>query len=117
MIYLCTVERRTGASGIGDPEGVLGEGAQNSTRVIKEFEGLVSGVGDGRGDLQVPQSIDLAAEGRSLDRQARASGDDDCRGDESNEGTTDGRGEHRGEGFEGGWRGSSNETWEITNMA
>jgi len=67
VIYLGTVERRAGASGIGDAEGVLGEGVQDPTRVFEELEGLVTGVGDGRGDLQVPQSIDLAAGGRGLD--------------------------------------------------
>jgi len=100
VIYLGTVERRAGANSTGDAEGVLREGVQDSTGVFEELEGLVTGVGDGRGDLQVPQSIDLGVGGRGLDCQARAGGDNDRRGDESDEGCTEGRGEHRSEGME-----------------
>lgn len=62
-IYLGTGERGARASGIGDTEAILGEGAQDSTRIVEEFEGLVTSVGDGRGDLQVLQTIDLGVGG------------------------------------------------------
>jgi len=100
VVYLGAVERRARATGIGDAEGVLWEGAQDPTGVLEELEGLVTGVGDGRGDLQVPQSIDLVAWGRGLDGQAGGGRHDDRRGDEGNEGSTEGRGEHRGKGIE-----------------
>ena len=101
MIYLKATKGRAGASGASDAEGVLWEGTQDSTGVLEELEDLVTGVCDGRGDLQVPQPIDLVAGGRCLDCQAGGSGHDDRRGDESNEGSTEGRGEHRGEGVGG----------------
>jgi len=59
VLDLATVEQGAGASGIGDTEGVLGEGVQDSTGIVEEFEGLVAGVGDDRGDLQVLQPVDL----------------------------------------------------------
>ena len=59
MIYLGAIERRGRASGIGDDERVLGEGAQDTTGIVEEFEGLVTGVGDSRGDLQVLQPINV----------------------------------------------------------
>ena len=83
------------ASSIGDAETVLREGVQDSTGVIEEFEGLVAGVDNGRGDLQVPQSIDFGAGGRCLDSQARGGRDGDYRGDEGDEESREGRGEHR----------------------
>jgi len=63
MIYHGAVEQWARASGISDDEGVLGEGVQDSTGVIEEFEGLVTGVDDGRCDLQVLQSINIDTEG------------------------------------------------------
>lgn len=100
--YLGTVERRARASGVGDAEAVLGEGVQDSAGVIEEFKGLVTAVGDGRGDLQVLQSIDLKVGGRGLDGQAGGSRDDDRGGDEGDERSAEGRGEHCDEGSEGG---------------
>jgi len=47
------------ASGVGDDEGVFGKGVQDSTGVVEEFEGLVTGIDDGRCDLQVLQSVDI----------------------------------------------------------
>jgi len=61
MIYHGTIEQWARAGGIGDDEGVLGEGVQDSTGVVEEFEGLVTGVNNGRCDLQVLQSIDIDA--------------------------------------------------------
>ena len=60
VIYLGTVEQGARASGVGDAEGVLGEGAQDPTGIVQEFEGLVTGVGNGRGDLQVLQPVDVS---------------------------------------------------------
>ena len=102
VIYLGPDKRGAGANGIGDTEAVLREGIQNSTRVIEELEGLVTNVCDGCGDLQVLRSIDPDADSRTLHRQAGRSGGSDHRGDESNERTMEGRGEHRDEGDEGG---------------
>ena len=51
MTYPGTVERRLGASAIGDAEGVFGEGTQDPTGIVKEFESHVASVGDGRGNL------------------------------------------------------------------
>ena len=113
VIHLGTFERRARASGISDAEGVLGEGVQNSTGIVEEFEGLVTGVDDGRGNLQVLQSIDFDTGGRSLDRQTRGGGDGDCRGDESDEGSAEGRGEHCDEGIEGGRGDDSDETFGL----
>jgi len=59
MIYLGTGEQWARANGIDDNEGVLGEGAQDSTGIVEEFEGLVTGVNNGCCDLQVFQSIDI----------------------------------------------------------
>jgi len=63
VIYLGAVERRAGASGIGDDERVLGEGVQDTAGIVEKFEGLVTSVGDSRGDLQVPQPIDVGIGG------------------------------------------------------
>lgn len=102
VIYLGAIERRARASGTGDVEGALGEGAQDSTGIIEEFQGLGTGVGDGCGDHQVLQSIDLDAGGRGLDGQVGGSRDDEDRGDKGDEESTEGIGEHCGEGGEGG---------------
>jgi len=51
------------ASGVGDNEGVLGKGAQDSSGVVEEFEGLIASVDDGRCDLQVLESIDIVVGG------------------------------------------------------
>jgi len=59
MIYHGTAKQCARASGISDDEGVLGEGVQDSTGVIEECEGLVTGVGNGCCDLQVLRSIDI----------------------------------------------------------
>ena len=59
VIYLGAVERRARAGGIGDIEAILGEGVQNSAGIFEEFEGLVTGVGNYRGDLQVLQSVNI----------------------------------------------------------
>ena len=53
------IEQGARASGIDDSEGVLGEGTQDPTGIFEKFEGLATGVGGGRGDLQVLQSVDL----------------------------------------------------------
>ena len=94
MIYPSTGERRARTSGIGDAEGILGEGVQDPTGIVEEFQGLVTGVGDGRGDLQVLQPVDIGAEGRGPDGQAGGGRDSDRRGDEGDEGRAEGRGEH-----------------------
>ena len=46
-------ERWVGAAGTGDDEGVLGEGAQDSTGIFEEFDRLVAGVCDRCSDLHV----------------------------------------------------------------
>ena len=94
LTYLGAVEHGARTDIIGDHEGVLGEGVQDSTRIVKEFEGLVAGVDDGRGDLQVVQSIDLEVFGRGVDGQAGYSRDGDSGSNESNESSTEG-GRHR----------------------
>ena len=63
VIYLGTVEQGARASCVGDAEAVFGEGAQNTTRIVEEFEGFVAGVEDGSSDLQILQSADLSIEG------------------------------------------------------
>ena len=103
MIHLCADERWARVRGVGDGEGILGEGIQDSAGIVEKFEGLVTGISDGRGDLQVLQSIDVDAGGRGLEGQAWRSRDGDRRGDEGDEGSTNGSGEHRGEGSEGDW--------------
>jgi len=102
MIYHCAIEHWARASGVHDDEGVFREGAQDPTGVVEEFEDLVTGVGDGRGDLQVLQPIDIDAGGQSLDGQAGGSSDCDRRCDKDNKGSAEGRGEHCEEGREGG---------------
>ena len=51
VIYLGTVERGARTIGIGDGEAVVGEGAQNSTRIVEEFQGFVAGVEHNHSDL------------------------------------------------------------------
>ena len=97
VIHLGAVERRARAVGVGDGEGVCGEGVQDSTGIIEEFEGLVAGVGDGRSNLQVLQSVDINAVGRGLEGQAGGSGYEGREGDEGDE-----RRDHCGEGSQGG---------------
>ena len=70
MIYLGAVENRARPGDIGDCEAILGEGTQDSTRIVEESEGLIAAVGDGCGDLQVLQSIGVGIGGRGLDGQA-----------------------------------------------
>ena len=53
VIYLGAVERGVSAIGIGNDEGVLGEGVQDSAGVVEEFEDLVASVGDDHCDLHV----------------------------------------------------------------
>jgi len=60
MIYVGAVKPWAArASGVGDNEGVLGKGVQDSVGVVEKFEGLVASVDDGRCDLQVLHSIDV----------------------------------------------------------
>ena len=94
FIHLCAGEQWARARGIGDGERILREGVQDSTGIVEKFEGLVTGVGDGRGDLQVLQPIDIDVRGRGLEGQARDSGDGNRRGDEDDERSTKGGGEH-----------------------
>ena len=63
VIHLGAVERGASAIGIGNDEGVLGEGAQDSVGIIEEFEDLVASVGDSHGDLHVLQSVDFDIRG------------------------------------------------------
>jgi len=64
--YLCTVKRWASRAGtIGDTETVLRKGVQDPTGIIEEFEGLETGVGNGLGDFQLLQSVDVGAGGRS----------------------------------------------------
>ena len=89
-------------SGVGDVETILRKGVQDSAGVVKQFEGLVAGVGDGRGDLQVFQSVDLDFEGRGFDRQGGSSRDGGSKDDSCNEGGTERRGGlHCDKGSEG----------------
>ena len=53
VVYLGPIERRARASGVGYGERVLGERAQDSARIVEELEGTVTGVSDGRCNLQV----------------------------------------------------------------
>lgn len=100
MAHWGAAERKARARGIGDCEGVPGEGAQNSMGVIEEFEGLLTGVGDGRDDLQAVQPVDVDVGGGGLDSQAGGSGDrrygrkDRGIGDKGDKGNKEGRGEH-----------------------
>ena len=100
MIYLGAVEQGARTSDIGDGKAVFGEGAQDSARIVKEFEGLVVGVKDGHGNLQVLQSIDLYVWDRGLDAQARCSADSDDRNHEGGENGAEGGG-HPNVGSEG----------------
>ena len=75
-------------------ETVLGKWVQDSTGVVEEFKCLVAGVGNGRGDLQLLQTIDIDIWDGGLDGQARGSKGSDRRGDEGDEGSMDRRGEH-----------------------
>lgn len=115
-VHLGAIERRVKASGIGNGEGVLREGAQDSSGVVEEFDGLTAGVDDGCGDPQVLQPVDIDVGGRGLDGQAgdgrdgRGSRDCDRRGDEGDEESTKGRGEHCGKGSEGDRGDGSNDT-------
>lgn len=59
MIYLCAVERWARASEVGNIEGVLGEGVQDSTRIVEKFDSPITDVGDGCCDFQVLQSNDV----------------------------------------------------------
>ena len=95
MVYLGPIKRRTGASGVGDDEGVLGEGTQDSPGILEESECPITGVCDGSCNLQVLQSIDISVGGRGLEGQARDSGDGDCRGDEGDNVSTERGREHR----------------------
>ena len=101
VAYLGPIERWARASGVGDDKGVLREGAQDSTRIVEEFEGTVTGVGDGRCNLQVLQSIDVDVGGRGLEGQARDSGDRGHGGDEGDKGSAEGVREHRNLSGEG----------------
>ena len=92
VIYLGAVERGMSPIGIGNDEGVLGERAQDSTRIVEKFEDLVASVDDGHGNLQVPQSVDLDIGGRGLDSQAGSSAGDDGRSEEDGEDGAVGRG-------------------------
>ena len=100
-IHLGTFERRARTRYVGDGEGILGEGVQGPTGIVEKLEDLVTGVGDGRGDLQVLQSIDVDVGGRGPESQARGGRDDDRRNDKGEEGSTEGRREHCGERGEG----------------
>ena len=53
VIYLSAAEPGVRAGGMGDSEAVFGEGAQDSTGIVEQFQGLVAGVEDGYNDLQV----------------------------------------------------------------
>jgi len=67
VTYLCAGEQWVGAGGVGDGEGVLGKGVQDTPGIVEKFEGPVTGVGDGGGDLQVLQSIDVGVGGRGFE--------------------------------------------------
>ena len=97
--YPSTAEQGMRAVAIGDGETMFGEGAQDSTRIIKKFEGLIASVEDGHRDLQVLQSVDLGIGNRGHDGQAGSSICDDGRSDENND---SGAGV-RGHGNVGGW--------------
>ena len=90
MIYLGTIKRGARSSGFGDIEAVFGEGVQDSTRIVEEFECLVTGVGNGCGDFQVFQTINFDVRDRGLDGQAGSSTDGDSRSNEGNDNSTEG---------------------------
>jgi len=94
VIHQCAGERWAGAGGVGDGEGVLGEGVQDTSGIVEELEGLVTGVGDGGGDLQVLQSVDIDIGGCGLEGQTGGCRDGDRRGNEGQEGSTKGGREH-----------------------
>ena len=100
MINLCTVKNRARTSGVYDAERVLGEGAQDPTRVVKKFEGFVTGIGNGCCELQVLQSIDLDVRGRNLNSHTGGGGNGDCRSEDNDEWSMEGR-EHRSVGSRG----------------
>ena len=94
MINLGTVKNRARASGVYDAERVLGEGAQDSTRVVKEFEGFVTSIGNGCCELQVLQSIDLDVRGRGLNGRTGGGRNGDCRSEDNDEWNIEGREHH-----------------------
>ena len=53
VIYLGAIEQGARANGISDAEAVFREGAQDTTRIVKKFEGFIASVMDCRDDLQV----------------------------------------------------------------
>lgn len=113
-IYLGAIKRGAKTGGIGDDETVFGKGAQDSTRIVEKFKGLVTGVEDGHGNPQVFQSVDLDVGNRGLDGQAGSSADGDHRSDEGDEGGMDG--EHYGVSSEGGWSGDSIKYQDWSNL-
>ena len=111
MVYLGADERRARTNGISNAEGVLREGVQDSTGIVEEFEGLVAGVDDGRGDPQVFQPVDIGVGGRGPDGQAGGGRDGNRRGDEDDERRAKGRRKH----CEGVRRVDCNETVELND--
>lgn len=97
VIYFGSVERGARAGGMGDTKGVLGEGIQDATGIVEEFERFITAVGNSRDDLQVLQSVDLDVWGRGLDGQSWGSRDGDRGSNEDGERSTE-EGGHRNVG-------------------
>lgn len=68
-IYHHPHERRARASGTSYSEGVRRVGAQDTTGIVEDFEGVVTGVGESRGDLDVSYPVDIDVGSRGLDNQ------------------------------------------------
>ena len=89
-----------GARETSDSERVLRERVQYSAGIVGGFWGPVTSVGDGHGDVEVLQSIDIDVGGRCPGGKigdsvgGGCSGDGSDTGDEDGEGSTKGRGEH-----------------------
>lgn len=97
VVHLHIAERRAGATGIGDGESVIVEGAQGSTRVAEGFEDVVASVDDGGSAVEVSQ-IDIDVGGGGFDGKAGSSGDGDDMSSEGSKGSTEGRREHHDSG-------------------
>ena len=92
-----TTERRARTRRIGDGEGVLGEGVQNSTGIFEELDLLVTVVRHGRGGRSTDADVDRDDQPKQVNSEDGGSADGDRGCDDGDEGSTDGRGEHRGE--------------------
>ena len=93
VLDLRTNEARASTRVRGDGEGVGRERVQDATGIVDELEGLVTSVGDGRGDLQVLDAINRLGTG-DLEGEAGGRRDSDRGSRKGDEGGTEGGGEH-----------------------